>query len=121
MQETSTVEVSPMRDLTEFFCPRSIAVVGASRKVGSVGHALIRNLIYGGYTGVIYPVNPKAKGIQGIPCFPDLKSIGYPPDMVVVVVPANYVEAVILQAAEVGHAARAGHFGRIQRNRRRGH
>ena len=64
-----------VRDLTQFFCPRSIAVVGASRKEGSVGHALVRNLIYGGYTGVIYPVNPNAKGIQGIPCFPDLNSI----------------------------------------------
>lgn len=102
MLETSPYDTSQTRELTEFFSPRSIAVVGASRKEGSVGHALVRNLIYGGYTGVIYPINPKAKGIQGIPCFPDLKSLGEIPDLVVVVVPANYVEPVILQAAEVG-------------------
>jgi acetyltransferase len=91
-----------MRDLTRLFCPRSIAVVGASRKVGSVGHALIRNLIHGGYTGVIYPVNPKAKGILGVPCFADLSALPDPPDLVVVVVPAPFVERVVLQAAELG-------------------
>ena len=90
------------RDLTPLFCPRSIAVVGASRKPGSVGHALIRNLIYGRYEGVIYPVNPKAKGILGIPCFRDLAAIDEPPDLVVVVVPSPYVERVVLQAAELG-------------------
>jgi acetyltransferase len=84
------------------FCPRSIAVVGASRKVGSVGHALVRNLIYGGYTGVVYPINPKAKGILGIPSFKDLSVLSEPPDLVVVVVPAPLVERVVLQAAEIG-------------------
>ncbi len=102
MPETPSVEASPVRDLTQFFAPRSIAVVGASRKEGSVGHALVRNLIYGGYTGVIYPINPKAKGIQGVPCFPDLSAIGEAPDMVVVVVPAAYVERVVTQAGELG-------------------
>jgi len=93
---------APARDLSRMFCPRSIAVVGASRKVGTVGHAVVRNLIYGGYTGVIYPVNPKADGIQGVPCFPDLAAIGRPIDLAVVVVPAPHVERVLLQAAELG-------------------
>jgi acetate---CoA ligase (ADP-forming) len=102
MSETSPPAFAPVRDLTPFFCPRSIAVVGASRKEGSVGHALVRNLIYGGYTGVIYPINPNAKGIQGIPCFPDLNALPDPPDLVVAVVPAPFVERVLLQAAEFG-------------------
>ena len=92
----------PGRDLTPLFCPQSIAVVGASRKVGSVGHAVIRNLIAGGFTGVIYPVNPQAKGVMGIPCFSDLSAIGEVPDLVVIVVPAPLVERVVLQAAELG-------------------
>ncbi len=91
-----------IRDLEPLFCPRSIAVVGASRKVGSVGHAITRNLIYGGYTGVIYPINPKAKGILGIPCFSDLSALPDVPDLVVIVVPAPFVERVVLQAAELG-------------------
>jgi acetate---CoA ligase (ADP-forming) len=97
------VQATPnIRDLEPMFCPRSIAVVGASRKVGSVGHAITRNLIYGGYTGVIYPINPKAKGILGIPCCSDLSAVPDPPDLVVVVVPAPFVERVVLQAAELG-------------------
>src|SRR4030042_1472753 len=98
MSETSATASTSARDLTRFFCPRSIAVVGASRKVGSVGHALVRNLIYGGFTGVIYPINPNAKGIQGIPCFPDLNALPDPPDLVVAVVPAPFVERVLLQS-----------------------
>jgi len=92
----------PARDLRPLFFPKSIAVVGASRKVGSVGHAVIRNLIYGHYTGVIYPINPQAKGILGVPCFPDLKAINEVPDLVVVVVPSQHVERVVLQVAELG-------------------
>ncbi len=105
MAENSPTTSPPavrVRDLEPLFCPRSIAVVGASRKVGSVGHAITRNLIYGGYTGVIYPINPKAKGILGVPCFRDLTAIEDPPDLVVVVVPAPFVERVVLQAAELG-------------------
>jgi len=63
---------------------------------------VIRNLIYGHYTGVIYPINPQAKGILGVPCFPDLKAINEVPDLVVVVVPSQHVERVVLQVAELG-------------------
>ncbi len=98
----ATMTNSVIRDLGPLFCPRSIAVVGASRKVGSVGHAVIRNLIQGQYAGVIYPVNPKARGILGIPCFKDLTAIPEIPDLVVIVLPALLVERVLLQAAELG-------------------
>lgn len=98
----ATPTLPPPRDLRPLFFPKSIAVVGASRKVGSVGHAVIRNLIYGHYTGVIYPINPQAKGILGVPCFPDLKAINEVPDLVVVVVPSQHVERVVVQAAELG-------------------
>lgn len=102
MPDSSNGESSPYRELTPLFCPRSIAVVGASRKPGSVGNALIRNLIYGGYTGVIYPVNPKAVGVLGVPCFKNLESINPAPELVVVVVPAPYVEQIVVQAADLG-------------------
>jgi acetyltransferase len=99
---TPTAPSAPVRDLTPLFCPKSIAVVGASRKVGSVGHAIVRNLIYGGYTGVVYPVNPQAKSILGIRCCKDLGAVGEAVDLVVVVVPAPHVERVVLQAGEMG-------------------
>jgi len=100
--ELASVQLPPPRDLRPLFFPTSIAVVGASRKVGSVGHAVIRNLIYGHYTGVIYPVNPQARGILGVPCFKDLQSLGVVPDLVVVVVPAPHVERVVLDASDLG-------------------
>jgi len=100
--EIASFTLPPARDLRPLFFPTSIAVVGASRKVGSVGHAVIRNLIYGHYTGVIYPINPQAKGILGVPCFKDLSALGEVPDLVVVVVPAPHVERVVLQASDLG-------------------
>jgi acetyltransferase len=102
VSDSTNVQAAAQRDLGPLFRPRSIAVVGASRKVGSVGHAVVHNLIYGGYTGVIYPVNPRAKGILGVPSFNDLEAIGDVPDLVVVVIPSQYVEQVVLQAAELG-------------------
>lgn len=90
------------RDISPLFCPKSIAVIGASRKPGSVGNALVRNLIYGGFTGVIYPVNPKANGVLGVPCFKDLDQLESAPDLVVVVLPAPLVESAVIKAADAG-------------------
>ncbi|HNQ22074.1 MAG TPA: acetate--CoA ligase family protein [Phycisphaerae bacterium] len=105
MSQTSTVEAARAtapRDLEPLFAPRSIAVVGASRTPGSVGHAITRNLIYGGFTGVVYPINPKAKSILGCRCTPRLSQIGEEVDLAVLVVPAGAVEDVVREAAEHG-------------------
>ena len=82
--------------------PRSIAVVGASRKPGSIGAAILQNLVAGGYTGTIYPVNPSAKAIQHIPCYPDVSSIPEPVDLALVVVPAAQVTDVAEACARKG-------------------
>jgi len=58
-----------------FFDPKSVAVVGASRQKGKVGHEVLRNIVEGGFEGKIYPVNPKADEIDGLACFPDLKGL----------------------------------------------
>ena len=114
--DIATVAAPPVRDLTPFFCPKSIAVVGASRKEGSVGHAIVRNLIYGGYTGVVYPINPQAKSILGIRCCKDLGAVGEAADLVVVVVPATHVEGVVLQAADQSYSG----AGRLESRLRAG-
>jgi acetate---CoA ligase (ADP-forming) len=90
------------RDLEPLFAPRSIAVVGASRTPGSVGNAIVRNLVFGGYTGVVYPVNPKAKSILGIACVPRVGAIDEPPDLAVMVVPAQATEGMVAEFAEAG-------------------
>ncbi len=58
--------------LESLLYPKSIAVVGASRTVGKVGHEIMANLTEGGFEGQIIPVNPSADEVQGLKCVPDL-------------------------------------------------
>ena len=58
--------------LDKLFAPRSIAVVGASPRPGSLGLTFLRNLIAGGFEGELFPVNPHHVEIEGRPCFASL-------------------------------------------------
>lgn len=84
-----------------FFDPQSVAVVGASRQPGKVGHEVLSNLLRGGYAGRIIPVNPRAESIEGLACAPSLGAIGAPPDLVVITVPAQAVPQVIEECGRV--------------------
>lgn len=88
--------------LQEFFAPRSVAVVGVSREEGRVGHFVFDNLLSGGFTGTVYPVNPRADEIHGYPCFPTLRSIPGPVDLAVIAVPATAVPDVIDECGAAG-------------------
>ena len=99
-KETATHEQSD--DLRGLFCPTSIAVVGASRNPTSVGHALFRNLLLGGYTGVLYPVNPKSKSILGVKTYRSLSEIGDSIDLVVLIVPARFVAGLLEECGKLG-------------------
>ena len=85
-----------------FLCPRSIALVGASDKPGSIGALLLANLLASGFTGPVYPVNPRHQVIQGVPAYPDLSSCPQPPDLALVAVPAPLVAGVVDQAGRMG-------------------
>jgi len=82
------------------FSPKTIAVVGATNRQGSVGLAVFRNLLDAGYQGVLHPVNPKAKSIQGVKAYPSLTEIPDDIDLAVIIVPAEGVASVIEEAAE---------------------
>jgi len=88
-----------------FFDPKSVAVVGASRQKGKVGHEIVASLVRDGFGGKVFPVNPNADEIEGLPCHPDLRSIGEAPDLVVIVVPPKVVPSVMQECAEVGVSA----------------
>jgi len=90
------------RDLDALFRPRSVAVVGASRRVGSVGGAVLANMLRGGFMGPVYPVNRRAGHVQSVRAWPELGSLPEVPDLVVVAVPAAEVAAVIAEAARLG-------------------
>jgi len=76
-----------------FFNPRAVAVVGASRKHGSIGGEIFRNLLTYGFQGPIYPVNPSAKVIQCVPAYRTVEEIPGPVDLAIIVVPASEVVA----------------------------
>jgi acetyltransferase len=86
-------------NLQLFFNPNSIALVGASPKKGKVGNVILASLKQTGYAGKIFPVNPKFKQILGMPSFPDLKSIGLVPELVIIATPPRFVVPILQQCA----------------------
>ncbi len=88
------------RVLKALFEPATIAVVGASAREGSVGQAVFRNLLLNGFTGTIYPVNPKRKSVMGVRCYSSLLEIDDEVDLAVVVIPAQDVPELLGQCAE---------------------
>ncbi|MBI4396062.1 MAG: acetate--CoA ligase family protein [Elusimicrobia bacterium] len=75
--------------LDTLFNPKSIAVIGASRRAEAVGHAVFKNLHRGGYKGALYPVNPKSPDVLGVKCFASISEIPGPVDLAVLIVPAT--------------------------------
>ncbi|MFO8175796.1 MAG: acetate--CoA ligase family protein, partial [Longimicrobiales bacterium] len=88
--------------LDPIFRPESIAVIGASRNPGTIGHQIVDNLVRHGFTGVIYPVNPRAKAIHSFPAYPSVSDIPGPVDLGVVVVPKELVIPVVEECGEKG-------------------
>ncbi|OGD52845.1 hypothetical protein A3K80_02585 [Candidatus Bathyarchaeota archaeon RBG_13_38_9] len=88
--------------LDKFFNPESVAVVGASGTPGKLGYIAIENLKILGYTGKIYPINPKANEILGFKAYPNVKDIPGPVDVGLVLVPAEIAVVVIRDFAEKG-------------------
>ena len=88
--------------LEAFTNPRGVAVVGASPSPGKLGHAVLQNVIQYGYKGGIYPINPKASEILGLPAYPSVKNIPGPVDLAVVLVPAVAVPGVIEECGQSG-------------------
>ncbi len=90
------------RSVARLLAPTTVALVGASRRRGSVGNELLSNLIDGGFTGEIFPVNRAADEVLGRRAWASLSAIGQPVDLVIVAVPADEVEQVVLEAADLG-------------------
>ena len=91
-----------MSDIDAIIGPKSIAVVGATNRHGSVGLAVFQNILKGGFQGVLYPVNPKARSVQSVRTYPSLNDINDDIDMAVIIVPATAVEATIIEAGKKG-------------------
>lgn len=80
----------------------SVAVIGASRRSDTIGAALVRNLVLGGYAGRVYAVNPTATSVSGLPAYPSVSDIPGEVDLAIVAVPADAVVDVVLDCANKG-------------------
>jgi acetyltransferase len=88
--------------LDSIFVPKSVAVVGATEKVGSVGRTVLWNLMNTPFGGPIYPVNPTRPSVLGIKAYPKLSNLPEKPDLVVVTTPAAIIPGIIGEAADLG-------------------
>lgn len=91
-----------MAALEHVLVPRSIAVIGASRRRGTIGAELFHNLLEDGFNGPVYPVNPSAPVVQSVVAYPTLLAIEGPVDLVVIAVPAIGVVETARQCATKG-------------------
>jgi acetate---CoA ligase (ADP-forming) len=88
--------------LRPLFFPRSVAVVGASREPGTVGHTILEALVGNRFNGPVFPVNRNADYVGSIKAYPSLAAIGEPVDLVVIAVPAAAVPQVVEDCARAG-------------------
>ena len=91
-----------IRNLDRLFYARSIALVGASARPGSLGRAVHENLRNGGFKGAIHLVNPRHNDIDGNPCVASLSDLAQAPDIVIVAAPRAHVLALAEEAANIG-------------------
>ncbi|MBW1980396.1 MAG: acetate--CoA ligase family protein [Deltaproteobacteria bacterium] len=82
--------------------PQSVAVIGASTSPDKLGHEILKNIVDSGFTGAIYPVNPKADRILDLPCWAGIKEIPEPPDLAVIIIPARFVPQTLQECGEAG-------------------
>ena len=82
--------------------PKAMAVVGASRAQGKVGHEILANLLRSGFGGPLVPVNPSADEVLGLKCYPDLASYGQPVDLSVISVANKFVKAAVEDSVKAG-------------------
>ncbi|RBY75196.1 GNAT family N-acetyltransferase [Blastococcus sp. TF02-09] len=86
---------SESRSIARLLTPSSVAVVGASNDPGKIGNALLRHLLDYGFAGPVYPVNPSARHVRGVPAYADIESIPDDVDLALVAVPADEVAGVV--------------------------
>jgi len=94
-----------VRNLEYLFEPRSVALIGASRKEGSVGSVIARNLFKSGFEGPVMPVNPKHRAVQGVLAYPDVASLPVTPDLALIATPPQTVPGIVAELGERGTRA----------------
>ena len=90
------------KDLTRFFEPNSVAVIGASATPGKAGYVVIRNILANDYAGKLYLVNPKGGDILGMPAYPSIASLPEGIELAIIVIPAKDTIQAVRECAAKG-------------------
>ncbi len=93
---------SDRHSLDPIFSPKTVAVIGATETMGSVGRTIMWNLMSNPFGGTIYPVNPKRPAILGIKAYPSIKDIPAKIDLAIIATPAASVPGIIGDCADIG-------------------
>jgi acetyltransferase len=99
---SSDVYRSESHPLDPIFQPKSVAVIGASERAGSVGRSVLWNLLSSPFGGTVFPVNSKRSNVLGIKAYPSVSDLPEKVDLVVVTTPADTVPALINESVECG-------------------
>jgi acetyltransferase len=94
-----------IRNLDALFRPRSVAVIGASERAGSIGRLLVQNLVQAGFAGPITPVNPKHESVLGLRAYPRVAEMPSAPDLAIIAIPAAAVPQTVAELARSGTRA----------------
>ncbi|WP_442579241.1 bifunctional acetate--CoA ligase family protein/GNAT family N-acetyltransferase [Mesorhizobium sp. ASY16-5R] len=94
-----------IRNLNHAFEPRSVTVIGASCREGSVGSVVLDNILKGGFEGEVWPVNPKYRELRGRLCYATVNALPSVPDLAVIMTPADTVPTLIGELGEKGTRA----------------
>ncbi|MFW9932515.1 MAG: acetate--CoA ligase alpha subunit, partial [Candidatus Thorarchaeota archaeon] len=90
------------KGIDSLFNPRSIAVIGASETKGKLGNDVLRNIVDSGFSGRIYPINPRGGEIIGLQVFRSIKEIHGSVDVAIIVIPAKFVLKAVQECGEKG-------------------
>jgi acetyltransferase len=91
---------SKRASLSKLFWPRSVAIIGASSREGTVGRELFSNVLMNGYTGVVHPVHLTAKSILAVKAYPSIRDVPDEIDLAVIIVPAVAVPATLEECGQ---------------------
>ncbi len=94
-----------MNTISRLMRPQTVAVIGASADIAKTAGRPVAYLLKHGFSGVVYPVNPKATEICGLPCYPDIASLPTAPDVGIVLLGAERAHQAVKELAQIGCAA----------------
>ncbi len=100
--DPSDVYKSESHPLDTLFSPRSVAVIGASERAGSVGRSVLWNLLSSPFGGTVFPVNAKRANVLGIKAYPKVSDVPDQVDLVVITTPADTVPDLVAESVEAG-------------------